>query len=317
MSDEQHFSVQASVALNGHSYGIRLDLQNGRIVGVTSPAASTFLGRNPSPFAYVDTPGVEIDFSNGSSVAVDSSWTVGARIPVARAGQGDTSAQADVVVAYNTGNTGNYIVVGTGASAQLYHWDADAHVLVNVPVGSVVASAQELRNNAIDSATLQLARGLSITSPELIIRAFGDRPDIVRQINQGLYDRYFGSPPDHCFAADTLVSRPDGTSVAIQFVKPGDEILSFRGTASHSSLEPRRVVRVMQNVTQEWLLIRLPDASPLVVTPGHRFVASDAETIGNFLGGNSLIERAGLSTAIGTIGSRLGTDSRGELILGP
>jgi hypothetical protein len=86
----------------------------------------------------------------------------------------------------------NFTIMGAlfnRAAGYVISWDADAHVLVNVPVGSVVASAQELGNNAIDNATLQLARGLSITSLELIILAFGDRPDIVRQINRPFNSR--------------------------------------------------------------------------------------------------------------------------------
>src|SRR5215813_6393850 len=99
-----------------------------------------------------------------------------------------------------------------------------------------------------------------------------------------------GSPGiNKCFAAGTPILLADGTTKAIEDVLPGDLVFAFdRHVAlGCGPLEPRRVTRLYENVTQEWLELS-PVAgserdaeqagfSSLTVTPGHHFLTPEGQ----------------------------------------
>ena len=68
--------------------------------------------------------------------------------------------------------------------------------------------------------------------------------------------------PPRCFAAGTAVLMADGGTLPIEDVKAGDLVMAFDG---FGPLQPRRVVAVHRNVTDEFLLI---DGRTLI-TPSH------------------------------------------------
>lgn len=90
-----------------------------------------------------------------------------------------------------------------------------------------------------------------------------------------------GEAPE-CFVRGTPILLADGSSKPIEQVQAGDLVLAFAG---RSALQPRRVVRLFENVTTELLeLTPAPshrrDAEDvgfgtLTVTPGHSFLTAD------------------------------------------
>lgn len=66
----------------------------------------------------------------------------------------------------------------------------------------------------------------------------------------------------------------DGSLKAIENIRIGDAVLAFNGLGK---LEPRKVTRLFQNVTDVWLelISNSLDTCPLVVTPGHEFLTRD------------------------------------------
>ncbi|KZL26213.1 calcium-binding protein [Pseudovibrio sp. Ad37] len=80
---------------------------------------------------------------------------------------------------------------------------------------------------------------------------------------------------DKCFAAGTLISLPDGSSQPIELLSEASEVSSYKGSfeLGRSSLEAGTVVKLYQNVTQEFLRLSFADGrEPLIVTPGHAFL---------------------------------------------
>jgi len=77
-----------------------------------------------------------------------------------------------------------------------------------------------------------------------------------------------------CFAGHTPVLMGDGTSKAIQDIRPGDLVASFDASESgRSVLTAARVIRVHENVTDTWMIL---DES-CFVTPDHMFLTGDGE----------------------------------------
>src|SRR5262249_49064032 len=101
---------------------------------------------------------------------------------------------------------------------------------------------------------------------------------------------YPGNPDfNKCFAAGTPILLADGTTKAIEDVRPGDLVFAFdRHVAlGCGPLEPRRVTRLFENVTQEWLKLspapgcdgdaEQAGLSALTVTPGHYFLTPEGQ----------------------------------------
>jgi hypothetical protein len=82
---------------------------------------------------------------------------------------------------------------------------------------------------------------------------------------------------NNCFAEDTLVSLPNGTSIPIQDVKPGDFVLSFdEHTAngvkySGASIHGRMVSAVHDNGRKECIELLLEDGRIITCTADHKF----------------------------------------------
>ncbi|WP_189492253.1 hypothetical protein [Limoniibacter endophyticus] len=80
-----------------------------------------------------------------------------------------------------------------------------------------------------------------------------------------------------CFPAGTLISMADGSRKPIEQIAVGDEVLAFDG---FGALQPRKVTKPFNNVTDEWLELRFADdlnREPLIATPGHVFFTSEGE----------------------------------------
>ncbi|MFT3690216.1 Hint domain-containing protein [Paenirhodobacter sp.] len=97
---------------------------------------------------------------------------------------------------------------------------------------------------------------------------------------------------DFCFIPGTLISTPTGTA-EINSLLPGDLVLAFDPSADlgRGALVPKRVVRLFQNETEEWLRLSWREGGEdreLTVTPGHRFL----DTEGRFRRIDEIIEDA-------------------------
>jgi Ca2+-binding RTX toxin-like protein len=112
---------------------------------------------------------------------------------------------------------------------------------------------------------------------------------------------YPGSPDvNKCFAPGTPILLADGTTKPIEDIQVDDLVLAFDDQVERGrgALQPHRVIRLFQNVTDEWLeLSPIPDQKgtasvagffSLTVTPGHRFLKAD----GRFEAIGTIIERA-------------------------
>ncbi len=78
----------------------------------------------------------------------------------------------------------------------------------------------------------------------------------------------------NCFPKGTLITLDDGSAKAIEHIRCSDHVLAFD---AFGELVPRRVIQVFQNITDCWLELSFEasDRMPLIVTPGHRFLAAD------------------------------------------
>ncbi|SDG20179.1 intein N-terminal splicing region, partial [Rhodobacter capsulatus] len=109
---------------------------------------------------------------------------------------------------------------------------------------------------------------------------------------EDIYDKYDFEAQTHCFPAGTAVLTVKG-HVPIDSLLPGDLVLAFDPSADlgRGALVPKRVVRLFQNETEEWLRLTWREGGEdreLTVTPGHRFL--DAE--GRFRRIDEIIEDA-------------------------
>jgi ABC-type molybdate transport system ATPase subunit len=79
-----------------------------------------------------------------------------------------------------------------------------------------------------------------------------------------------------CFPAGTLISMADGTQKPIESVQIGDEVLAFAEGECNTPLVPRKVVRLFDNITQDFIRLSSPSLkNDIVVTPGHHFYRPD------------------------------------------
>jgi hypothetical protein len=92
------------------------------------------------------------------------------------------------------------------------------------------------------------------------------------------------SAPSPCFAAGTPILMANGTKKPIEEIRIGDMVLAFdsRIERGRGHMIPRKVVRLFENVTDEWMLLSLVDNQrdrevSVVVTPSHRFLSADGE----------------------------------------
>ncbi|WP_170167040.1 hypothetical protein [Paracoccus methylarcula] len=81
----------------------------------------------------------------------------------------------------------------------------------------------------------------------------------------------------HCFPGHTPIAMANGSSASIETLCPGDLVLAFDPLAElgRGALVPKRIVRVFQNETPEWLRLTWQsngEEQELTVTPGHRFL---------------------------------------------
>jgi len=87
-----------------------------------------------------------------------------------------------------------------------------------------------------------------------------------------------------CFAAGTPILLADGSQEAIENITAGQSVMAFNALGQ---LVPRRVVRLFRNVTAQWIELSFEGniRKPLVVTPGHSFLAKEGsfEEIGELL----------------------------------
>lgn len=84
---------------------------------------------------------------------------------------------------------------------------------------------------------------------------------------------------DYCFPAGTLIALTPTEACTIEALRPGDLVLAFDPSADlgRGALVPKRVVRLFQNETEEWLRLTWQaegEAKELTVTPGHRLLDS-------------------------------------------
>jgi hypothetical protein len=86
--------------------------------------------------------------------------------------------------------------------------------------------------------------------------------------------------PTPCFAAGTPILMANGSNKPIEEIRIGDTVLAFDSRVAHGrgELIPRKVVRFLENVTDEWMLLSLSDdqgdrRTDMVVTPSHRFLS--------------------------------------------
>ena len=70
---------------------------------------------------------------------------------------------------------------------------------------------------------------------------------------------------DHCFAADTEILLEDGSQTPISSIEVGQLVRAYE---SKGGIAGKRVVRVFEDVTSEWIIL----SNGLVVTPGHHFL---------------------------------------------
>jgi hypothetical protein len=96
-----------------------------------------------------------------------------------------------------------------------------------------------------------------------------------------------------CFPAGTAITLAEGTERPIEQVRPGDLVLAFDPSAEsgRGALTPRRVTRLFENVTQEWLVLTTEHGQTLTVTPGHHMLAADGtfRRIDDILAGDGLL----------------------------
>lgn len=73
----------------------------------------------------------------------------------------------------------------------------------------------------------------------------------------------------------------DGSKKPIEEIKVGDLVLAFdsRSALGRDKLIACKVVRLIENITDEWMLLSFPDdllkQTSTVVTPSHRFLSAD------------------------------------------
>lgn len=102
--------------------------------------------------------------------------------------------------------------------------------------------------------------------------SIGDIISILSSDDATISTGYVASP--RCFAAGTPILLRDGLSKKIEDVVPGDEVMAFDGL---NTLTARKVTQLFSNVTEEWLELSFKgsDLLPILVTPGHEFLAPD------------------------------------------
>lgn len=82
-------------------------------------------------------------------------------------------------------------------------------------------------------------------------------------------------PWEQCFVAGTLVQLASGAQIAIEAVQPGMQVACFDGRSEHGrgSIVAKPVVRLYENVTQEFIKLEFQDGRAAIhVTPGHSFL---------------------------------------------
>ena len=92
---------------------------------------------------------------------------------------------------------------------------------------------------------------------------------------------------EKCFPAGTLISLPDGKTLAIEEIVPAEHVAAFAsgsaaGLAS-SPLEARPVTRLFHNVTTEWIELVWRDPATgewrvLTSTPGHVMLTPEGKS---------------------------------------
>ncbi|WP_299395972.1 calcium-binding protein [Pelagibius sp.] len=86
------------------------------------------------------------------------------------------------------------------------------------------------------------------------------------------WERYHN---DRCFSAETAVLLASGEQRAIRDIAVGDIVAGFDAAAAagRGAVQPKRVARKYENVTQEFIRLEFPDGRDAVyVTPGHAFL---------------------------------------------
>lgn len=101
-----------------------------------------------------------------------------------------------------------------------------------------------------------------------------------------------------CFSAGTRIRMADGSEKSIEDIEVGDLVLAFdpKNPTQTGGLSPKKVINTFRNYTDHWYLLQAEDsnnwqAQELLVTSGHRFLASDGlfRAIKDILSSDSII----------------------------
>ena len=83
----------------------------------------------------------------------------------------------------------------------------------------------------------------------------------------------------HCIAEGTLVNLADGTSIAIEDVKPGQLVLAYRDTNGVSGLTKAAVAAVLPRGERPCVELLFSDGRILVCTPDHRILTAGGQWV--------------------------------------
>ncbi|MCO6181037.1 Hint domain-containing protein [Ciceribacter sp. RN22] len=141
-----------------------------------------------------------------------------------------------------------------------------------------------------------LAEVLS-ASGDAAVRVWGQVFEYVSKLPADIQDQYirqllntFDDSYAQCFPAGTPILAGDGSERLIEDIRPGDMVMAFDGLGE---LAPRKVVRLFENATEEWLEPSFPgDRAPITVTPGHEFLTpkGDFRKIGDMVDAEGRVE---------------------------
>lgn len=153
---------------------------------------------------------------------------------------------------------------------------------INVRYGPLRSGLYGSAKVDLDAAGKTAAQNLEPGFVGLIYKMMGP----LSPSNRAVLDTVFGPK---CFPAGTGISSPSGETVAIETLRPGDEVLAYPcdDVAGRGALVPARVGRLFEGITDAWIEL----SNGLVVTPGHHFLDSEGRfrPIADILGDDGVV----------------------------
>lgn len=249
---------------------IQAGVRDGKIIVEPTP---TYSGKGAGEKSIIHMLGDDFYNSHAARIISDnySDFTSGPSIQI------DSAQQYMLESLFNGGSSIAEYVVDS-------NWLADSAVNAGPPLlspGMMISGPLHGLQNGV-TVEFITGGGVVVTDARGVPHAFGpfDRFDI--DLDGTVEKVATVIPTSLCFAAGTLVSMADGSQMPIERVQPGDVVLAFDPSENfgRGALVPKRVVRLFQNDTEEWLQLVWHERGQdreLTVTPGHRFLDAEGQ----------------------------------------